>query len=440
MRNIKTVSKSMLRLVSLTILFTCIFLLPACLDELPVFEEVKPGPGSISGKVTNSVTGLPISGATVSTLPATSVVTTDSTGKYILANIPAGSYTITVELTGYETKSVDVTISSNGAAIGNLTLIQYIGSISGTVTNSINGLSLSGATVSTLPATSIVTTNAEGKYMYENIPAGSYTVTAALTDYETKSVNFIVSSNEVTVGSLTLVLLDLSGLGIDFIYIQGSTFQMGDTFNEGSNNERPVHTVQLSSYRLSKTEITFAQYDMFCDSTGRSKPSDNGWGRGTRPVINVSWNDALAFCTWASTQLGKTVRLPTEAEWEFAARGGGQNIRYSGTSETTQLINYAWYSANSESKTNPVAKKLPNSLGLYDMSGNVWEWCSDWYSSTYYSTSPVNNPQGPVSGTYRILRGGSWGSTDQGCRAASRNSASAYDRFYIVGFRVASAE
>ena len=220
-----------------------------------------------------------------------------------------------------------------------------------------------------------------------------------------------------------------------FVAVEGGTFQMGS--NSGDFDEKPTHSVTVSDFNISKTEVTFEQYDVFCDATGRNKPGDEGWGRGDRPVINVNWLDAVAYCEWKSKATGKTYRLPTEAEWEYAARGGNMSkgYKYSGSNN---LDTIAWYKNNSGWETHPVAQKQPNELGLYDMSGNVWEWCSDWYGD--YSSSPQTDPQGSNSGDYRVLRGGSCSfNNDYNCRVAyrSRNYPVSRIRYYgPVGFRL----
>ena len=221
----------------------------------------------------------------------------------------------------------------------------------------------------------------------------------------------------------------------NFVFVQGGTFQMGS--NDGDSDEKPVHTVTVSSFYISKYEVTFAEYDKFCDATGRSKPDDEGWGRGNRPVINVSWNDATAYCQWLSQQTGQTYRLPTEAEWEYAARGGvetrqGVSLKYAGSNDIGEVA-WDWY--NSGDKTHPVGTKSPNSLGIYDMSGNVWEWCNDWYDS--YPSSSQTNPTGASSGSSRVVRGGSWNNIAAGCRVALRNLYTPTSSYFYIGFRVA---
>ena len=151
------------------------------------------------------------------------------------------------------------------------------------------------------------------------------------------------------------------------------------------------------------------------------------------PVEQVSWNDIQEFITKLNTMTGKTFRLPTEAEWEYAARGGNKSKGYKYSGSNT-LDNVAWYTNNSSSKTHPVGQKQPNELGLYDMSGNVWEWCQDWYGS--YSSSSQTNPTGPSSGSYRVLRGGSWYHFARICRVSYRLNSDPDDRYNLNGFRL----
>jgi len=167
---------------------------------------------------------------------------------------------------------------------------------------------------------------------------------------------------------------------------------------------KPIHPVTLSSFWLGKYPVTFEEYDRFCDATDREKPDDEGWGLGRRPVINVSWDDAQGYCQWLSRQTGKTYRLPTEAEWEFAARGGilSKGFQYAGSNDLGEV---AWHKKNSGKKSQLVGEKKPNELGLHDMSGNVSEWCGDWYED--YSTGTQTNPKGPTKGTERVFRSGS---------------------------------
>jgi formylglycine-generating enzyme required for sulfatase activity len=160
-------------------------------------------------------------------------------------------------------------------------------------------------------------------------------------------------------------------------------------------------------------------------------------GCGSCPVEQVSWNDVQDFIVKLNHMTGGNYRLPTEAEWEYAARGGSRSRghKYSGSDN---LGSVGWYYSNSDKKTHPVGKKTANELGLYDMSGNVWEWCSDWYDKDYYSSSPVRNPKGPGGGSGRVRRGGCWSYDARYCRVSSRNYNSPDDRYGNLGFRLAA--
>ena len=224
------------------------------------------------------------------------------------------------------------------------------------------------------------------------------------------------------------------------IRVAGGTFTMGDEYGIGYDDEQPTHSVTLSSYYIGKTEVTVAQYRYYCRATGVSMPEEPSWGWNDKnSILNVSWNDAIKYCKWLSKKLGKNITLPTEAQWEFAARGGNKSrgYKYSGSNSLDAV---AWHDGNSNNKTHNVAQKKANELGLYDISGNVWgEWCLDWYNSDYYSNSPNRNPQGPSSGNRKVLRGGSWyDGASYYCRVAYRNYGSPDYRDYDFGFRVVS--
>jgi len=251
-----------------------------------------------------------------------------------------------------------------------------------------------------------------------------------------------------------------------FVFVPGGEFQMGDLWGDGDSDERPVHTVRVDDFYISRYEITVGQFRMFCEATGRSMPSQPSWNRGDDyPVVNVSWYDAVRFCNWLSRQAGLEevydestweadfsrvgYRLPTEAEWEYAARAGGKEIKYPWGNEfdcskgnfDDETVHDSYVVPGGEGcdgyvETAPVGSFPPNELGLYDMAGNVYEWCNDWYDSGYYSVSPVDNPRGPSSGEEKALRGGSWFFNPGCCRTANRFRLSPGGSRYFCGFRV----
>ena len=196
------------------------------------------------------------------------------------------------------------------------------------------------------------------------------------------------------------------------------------------NDEKPSHSVTLSGYRIGKYEVTQREWLAVMGSN----PS---WFKGDNlPVEKVSWNDCQAFVQKLNNMTGLSFRLPTEAEWEFAARGGNRSIGYK-YSGGDNIGSVAWYDGNSGSTTHPVGQKQGNELGLYDMSGNVWEWCSDWYDSSYYSSSPSTNPKGPSSDSSRVRRGGSWDGDARNCRVSNRYSSFPAGTNPSLGLRLA---
>lgn len=221
--------------------------------------------------------------------------------------------------------------------------------------------------------------------------------------------------------------------------IPGGTFQHGDLHDFGEGSEQPAHEVTIKPFAMAKYQVTFEEYDRFALATGRPLPSDEGWGRGRRPVINVSWLDAKAYAGWLSQATGKRYRLPTEAEWEYAARSGGGKEIWSGTSDRSQLPDYAVYAANSQRRTAPVGRKKPNGLGLYDMSGNAWDWVEDCWRDDYAGAPTDGSAWLEAENDHcdrRVIRGGSWAFSPKNLRASHRSKTSAGDRSNGIGFRL----
>jgi len=220
--------------------------------------------------------------------------------------------------------------------------------------------------------------------------------------------------------------------GPAMVWLPGGTFTMGDD-NSDQSDEKPAHQVALSAFSIGQYPVTFEDYDKFCDATRRKKLGDCDWGRGDRPVIDISWEDATAYCEWLSQQTGEHYRLLTEAEWEYACRAGS-STRYCFGDDEQRVVDCAWCSKNAGGKTHPVGKKLPNAWQLYDMHGNVWEWVQDWYGA--YSEGFERDPSGPESGARRVNRGGSWYGVAGYCRSAYRRRWLPAYRHYL-GFRLA---
>jgi formylglycine-generating enzyme required for sulfatase activity len=223
-------------------------------------------------------------------------------------------------------------------------------------------------------------------------------------------------------------------LAPEMIVLPAGEFMMGD--DNGHDSEKPAHKVTIAQpFAIGKYQVTFDNYDKYCEATGAEKPSDRGWGRGKRPVINVSWEDTQKYCQWLSEQTGRHYRLPTEAEWEYACRAGSTTKWYFGD-DKSQLENYAWYGENSGGKTHPVGEKKPNKFGLYDMHGNVWEWCEDSWHENYNGAPIDGSAWKKYNENKSLLRGGSWVSNANVCRSADRNRNYQDDRSSNGGVRL----
>jgi len=310
-----------------------------------------------------------------------------------------------------------------------------------------------------------------GSFIYEGA-AGTITVDVKLAGYESETRSLTVIEGRTKREWISLKKTgtpsSLRTIPEGMVLAKAGTFQMGNTVNssEGDRDET-VHQVRLKyDFLVGKYEVTFSEFDAYCEATGIPKPSDRGWGRDNRPVINVNWWDAIRYCNWLSESEGfakaydedgylldrsgrKTeditkvegYRLLTEAEWEYAARGGQKStndFKYSGSHF---LDSVGWFDSNSDTgkgiQTHPVGQKKGNELGLFDMSGNVWEWCHDGWGSDWYTKGDFVNPIGPETKSRHVERGGSWLSSAKDCRLANRVSIGAEEKFNSLGFRIA---
>ncbi len=232
----------------------------------------------------------------------------------------------------------------------------------------------------------------------------------------------------------------------EMIFVEGGSFKMGST--TGYDDEKPVHSVTLTNYYIGKYEVTVAQYRKYCTATGKTFPAvpDAIWyeenenateweWKDKNPIVNVTYSEAVAYCEWLSKQTGEEYTLPTEAQWEYAARGGknSKGYNYSGSNNINEV---AWYDETTyERGPRQVGLLKANELGIYDMSGNAWEWCLDYYGA--YSSSSQKNPTGASSGTFRVIRGGSWYYTEDMARNTVRDGPKPFYTNYNYGFRVA---
>lgn len=215
----------------------------------------------------------------------------------------------------------------------------------------------------------------------------------------------------------------------EMIPVKGGTFLMGDSISEADS--RP-HWVKLSDYKIARTETTVLQWKLYCKEANIPMPTAPDWGwKDGHPIVNVSFNEISKYLEWLTKKTGRTFRLPTEAEWEFAAREKDDNYVYSGADTVENL---AWFLGNSNGETQPVGTKKNNSIGLFDMSGNVSEFCQDRYGS--YSSRQVFNPTGNSTSLFRVIRGGSWYNKKERCKVTFRDKCAGTARLEYIGFRV----
>ena len=218
------------------------------------------------------------------------------------------------------------------------------------------------------------------------------------------------------------------------VLVKDGCFDMGDTIGDGDDDERPVHRVCVDDFYIGRYEVTQKEWTNVMGNNPSSFVSCDDC-----PVENVSFNDVREFIRRLNLKGILKYRLPTEAEWEYAARSGGKKENWAGINSEDKLDDYTWNAGNSGGKTHPVGQKKANGLGLYDMSGNVQEWVSDWYEPDYYKSSPKKNPMGPPPSQYRVVRGGAWLNKAWGIRSSLRFRFTQDDRGREFGFRLAAS-
>ncbi|MDR1881666.1 MAG: formylglycine-generating enzyme family protein [Prevotella sp.] len=219
-------------------------------------------------------------------------------------------------------------------------------------------------------------------------------------------------------------------IDINMVFVEGGTYTMGSTDPESDSDEQPLHQIYLNDFYISKYEVTQAEWESVMGYNPSCFKGED------LPVECVSYDNVKKFISKLNEKTGKRYRLPTEAEWEYAARGGNKSNRYKYSGDEN-IDRVSWYNDNSAGQPRLVGEKAPNELGIYDMSGNIHEWCSDWYDSTYYAKSPIVNPQGQKSGKIRVFRGGSWHSDKKYCRVTNRSHTVSETKNYSLGFRIA---
>ncbi|MBQ2703342.1 MAG: SUMF1/EgtB/PvdO family nonheme iron enzyme, partial [Alistipes sp.] len=360
------------------------------------------------------------------------------------------SVTSTGNNTFYKCTSLErVTIPNSVTSIGNLAFGYCSGLTSVTIPNSVTSIGnhafaycsklaevyCKPTTPPTLGGSAVFDDNATDRKIY--VPSASVSAYKTAT-YWSEYADQIVA--DPSSASSTYYVEDAAcGLSMKMIWVEGGTFTMGATAEQGSDpydDEKPAHSVTVSSYYIAECEVTQAQWKKIMGTTINDLASSlslTGVG-DNYPIYYVTYDEAKEFCSKLSALTGKNYSLPTEAQWEYAARGGkdSKGYKYSGSSTIDEV---SWYGSNSGSTAHPVKQKKANELGLYDMSGNIYEWCSDWWTSSYSSGSQID-PTGASTGTLRAKRGGSWVHGQTSSRVSDRGSYTPSSRSNDGGFRV----
>ena len=349
----------------------------------------------------------------------------------VLKDVPAGSYRIEVGLTHYETYQGEVDVKHQQMTEVREKLKPKPSALE--VKSQPTGATIwmDGKKVGVTPYKATVTADGEHEIILSAKEYGFKSQKVTVPPEGKQSVSITLEKQE---GKPVSIIREKDGAVM--MLIPAGEFQMGSPEGGGNDNERPQHIVFLDAFYIDKYEVTNAQYKMFMDATGHKAPyywDDPKYNAPNQPVVGVTWDDANAYAEWVGA------RLPTEAEWEKSARGGLVGKKYPwGDDITHNDANYSGTGGKDQwEQTSPVGSFAPNGYGLYDMAGNVLEWCADWYDQNYYATSPKSNPTGPSSGSSRVVRGGSWYlyADVYFLRVASRSFHGPALIIYSVGFR-----
>ncbi|MDE5574441.1 MAG: SUMF1/EgtB/PvdO family nonheme iron enzyme [Bacteroidales bacterium] len=406
-------------------------------------KESEKAKSTIKGVVTDKETGSPLSGVIITLQPTGKQVQTAEDGTYIFENLKVGSYTLQAQKDGYDDyENAEIKLGVEQTLVLDIEMGESICALEGKVTDKKTGEPLSGVTIEIQLIGKQVQTAENGIYRLDSLKAGTYTLKAqkaGYVDYIKEKIKLIASQTlpldiemEEEYKAESDYTVTMYGLNLEMVYVEGGEFEMGATAEQGNDaydDEKPVRTIKLDGYHIGKYEVTQAQWKAVMGTEPSYYKGDN------LPVEKVSWEEAQEFCRKLSRATGKKYGLPTEAQWEYAARGGNksQHYKYAGGNDIDEV---AWYrDGHSGSKTHPVGSKKANELGLYDMSGNVWEWCSDWYGN--YDENDTENPQRSANDSRRVNRGGGWDFPAVSCRVSNRDGNTPDERYGDLGFRVA---
>jgi serine/threonine-protein kinase len=350
-------------------------------------------------------------------------------GRLVIENPKPGDHSLRVSLAGKKNYEGHVTVLAGQAASVQATLADLTGSVK---------LQTSAGAEVLLDNSSRGTADAAGQLVLQEVVPGRHDLrVSARGKKEFRQTVAVLAGQEATIearlediGPPTGTVRENRRDGLNYVWIPPGTFMMGCSPGDSEcfSQEKPAHQVTITrGFWIGQTPVTVGAYKRFAGATGRQMPDapnfNNGWTNDNMPIVYVRWDDAQAYCGWMGG------RLPTEAEWEYAARGGNTEARYGPIDEV------AWYSNNSGGQTHDVARKRRNGFGLYDMLGNVWQWVNDWYDESYYQSSPSQDPAGPTSGQYRVLRGGSWCDSPRVVRVSNRIGSCPAGRSDGYGFR-----